>query len=206
MRACSSSNETGKTTGDIWSRTTRSMLVWSDFDPQIVNRFPFRKSGAKKGMPWMWSQCAWVRKMSPAMGSLSCRSRSVRPSSRIPVPASRMMSQPSSVRSSTQGVFPPYRTVLGPGLGMDPRVPQKVSVRLIGPRSHANVGALRERVAVGHRDAAALDADQPLLLEILHRPRDGLAAGADHLGDGLVRERLLDRRAPRFGREVEKKS
>jgi hypothetical protein len=29
------------------------------------------------------------------------------------------------VRSSTQGVLPPYLTVLGPGLGIDPRVPQK---------------------------------------------------------------------------------
>ena len=58
---------------------------------------------------------------------------SARPSSRMPVPASRMISQPSSVRSSTQGVLPPYRTVSGPGLGMEPRVPQKVSVRLIGP-------------------------------------------------------------------------
>src|SRR4029078_7233317 len=144
------------------------MLVWSGLEPQIVNRFPFLKSGPKKGMPWMWSQWAWVRKMSPAIGWPSRRSRRARPSSRIPVPASRMISQPSSVRSSTQGVFPPYRTVLGPGLGMEPRVPQKVSVRLIGQRSHANLGALLQRVAVGHRDAAALDADQPLLLEFLH--------------------------------------
>jgi len=29
------------------------MLVWSDFEPQIVKRFPFLNSGAKKGMPWM---------------------------------------------------------------------------------------------------------------------------------------------------------
>src|SRR6478752_3365859 len=203
MRAWSSSNETGNTTGDIWSRTTRSMLVWSDFEPQIVNRFPFLKSGAKKGMPWMWSQCAWVRKMSPAIGSPSWRSTRVRPSSRIPVPASRMINQPSPVRTSTQGVLPPYRTVLGPGLGMEPRVPQKVSVRLIGQRSHSNLRALLQRVAVGHRNAAALDADEPLLLEFLHGPRHGLAAGADHLGDGLVRERLIDRRGPGLSREVQ---
>src|SRR6478672_2333877 len=154
----------------------------------------------------MWSQWAWVRKMSPAIGPPSTRSRRARPSSRMPVPASRMISQSSSVRSSTQGVFPPYRTVLGPGLGMEPRVPQKVSVRLIGPGSHANLRALLQRVTVGHRNAAALDANEPFLLELLHGPRHGLAAGADHLGDGLVCERLLDRCRSGLGREVEQKT
>src|SRR3954463_1941701 len=124
--------------------------------------------------------------MSPATGSRSFRSRSARPSWGMRVRGWGMISQPSSVRSSTQGVLPPYRTVLGPGLGMEPRVPQNVSVRLIGQRSHANLRALLQRVAVGHRDAAALDADEPFLLEFLHGPRDGLAAGADHLGDGLM--------------------
>src|SRR5689334_12196978 len=119
--------------------------------------------------------------MSPAIGRPSVRSMSARPSSRMPVPASRMISHPSSVRSSTQGVLPPYRTVLGPGLGMDPRVPQKVSVRLIGQRSHANLRALLQRVTVGHRDAAALDADEPFLLELLHGAGHGLAARTDHL-------------------------
>src|SRR5262247_3401351 len=49
---------------------------------------------------------------------------SERPSSRMPVPASRMTSQSVSVRTSTHGVLPPYRTVVGPGDGIDPRVPQ----------------------------------------------------------------------------------
>ena len=31
---------------------------------------------------------------------------------------------PLSVRTSTHDVFPPYRTVPGPGVGTDPRVPQ----------------------------------------------------------------------------------
>jgi hypothetical protein len=35
------------------------------------------------------------------------------------------------VRSSTHGVLPPYRTVRAPGLGMEPRVPQKRTRRLI---------------------------------------------------------------------------
>src|SRR3954469_12789553 len=106
--------------------------------------------------------------MSPAIGAPLAREISERPSSRMPVPASRMMSQPSPVRSSTQGVFPPYRTVEGPGVGMDPRVPQKVSVRLIGLRSHANLGPLLQGVPVGDGDSAPLDADQAFLLELLH--------------------------------------
>src|SRR5438128_2197342 len=32
---------------------------------------------------------------------------------------------PSSVRTSTHAVFPPYLAVRSPGTGMDPRVPQK---------------------------------------------------------------------------------
>ena len=53
MRAWSSSNDTGNTTGDIWSRTTRSMLVCREREPQIVKWLPFRKIGWKKGSPWM---------------------------------------------------------------------------------------------------------------------------------------------------------
>src|SRR5215207_10690915 len=138
--------------------------------------------------------------MSPAMGAPLPRSRRERPSSRMPVPASRMMSQPSAVLSSTHGVFPPYRTVVGPGVGIEPRVPQKVSVRLIGLRSHSNLGALLQRLAVGDRDASPLDADQALLLELLHGARHGLAARANHLRDGLMRERLVDRSVARLGR------
>ncbi len=45
-----------------------------------------------------------------------------------------MTSQPSFVRNSTQGVFPPYRTVVGPGLGIEPLVPQNRTERGIsGP-------------------------------------------------------------------------
>src|SRR5215207_8852673 len=114
--------------------------------------------------------------MSPATGAPSSRSMSERPSSRIPVPASRMMSHPSPVRSSTQGVLPPYRTVRGPGDGIEPRVPQNVSVRLIGLRSHPYLRPPLQRIPVRDRDTAPLDADEALLLEILHCSRDGLAA------------------------------
>jgi len=39
------------------------------------------------------------------------------------VPASQIIKIPS-MRSSTQGVFPPYLRVLNPGVGIEPRVPQ----------------------------------------------------------------------------------
>src|SRR6266571_4349895 len=42
-----------------------------------------------------------------------------------PVPQSSSTSVPPDDRSSTHEVFPPYRTVLGPGLAIEPRVPQK---------------------------------------------------------------------------------
>src|SRR6266403_2990127 len=49
-----------------------------------------------------------------------------RPSSRIPDPASSTMSSPSA-RTSTQVVLPPYRTVAGPGTGIEPRTPHSFS-------------------------------------------------------------------------------
>src|SRR5262245_13211302 len=62
--------------------------------------------------------------MSAAMPCPLEEATNERPSSRMPVPASRMTSQSVSVRTSTHGVLPPYRTVVGPGDGIDPRVPQ----------------------------------------------------------------------------------
>src|SRR4051812_45710508 len=144
--------------------------------------------------------------MSPAMGWPLPSASKERPSSRMPVPASRMISQPSPVRSSTHGVLPPYRTVEGPGEGMDPRVPQKVSVRLIGLRSHSNLGPLLQGIPVGDGDAASLDADETLFLELLHGSGHRLAARADHLRDRLMRERLLDRAVAGLGREIEQQA
>ncbi len=48
---------------------------------------------------------------------------SVRPNSRNPLPASRI-NKCGPQRSSTQTVFPPYRTVAAPGVGRPPRTPQ----------------------------------------------------------------------------------
>src|SRR6478736_1073116 len=47
---------------------------------------------------------------------------SARPRPRIPVPASSTIISPSA-RTSTQLVLPPYRIVVGPGTGSEPRTP-----------------------------------------------------------------------------------
>ena len=49
------------------------------------------------------------------------------PSARMPVPESRMTRRPSSVHTSTQEVFPPVRTVSGPGDANEPREPQNLA-------------------------------------------------------------------------------
>src|SRR5688572_7884566 len=59
-------------------------------------------------------------------------SHSTTPSARAPVPQSSTSSVPPSVRTSTHEVLPPYRTVSGPGVGIDPRVPQNLT-RIAAP-------------------------------------------------------------------------
>src|SRR2546428_11159526 len=82
------------------------------------------KAGPKNGKPWMWSQwvCPMKRWTRRGWGA-DCRRGW--PSSRAPVPQSRTMIVPSSVRTSTHAVLPPYLAVRSPGTAMDPRVPQK---------------------------------------------------------------------------------
>ena len=46
------------------------------------------------------------------------------PSSRMPVPASRITTSQPGGRSSMHDVFPPYRSVSWPGEAIDPRLPQ----------------------------------------------------------------------------------
>ena len=46
---------------------------------------------------------------------------------RSPLPASRMTSLPGTPEMLMQAVLPPYRAVPGPGVGIDPRVPQNVT-------------------------------------------------------------------------------
>ncbi len=49
----------------------------------------------------------------------------------MPVPQSSTSSVPPSVRTEMHDVFPPYRTVVGPALAIEPRVPQKVTSILL---------------------------------------------------------------------------
>src|SRR5438445_5372635 len=66
------------------------------------------------------------------------------PSSRSPVPASRIRSDPVLSRTSTQAVLPPYRTVSGPGVGLEPRVPQKrIFISRSGARCLIALGVAR---------------------------------------------------------------
>jgi hypothetical protein len=52
------------------------------------------------------------------------------PKSRAPVPQSKMNRWPAAVSTSTHEVFPPNLLVPGPGVAIDPRVPQKRSFKL----------------------------------------------------------------------------
>src|SRR4051794_28070274 len=55
------------------------------------------------------------------------------PSSLAPVPQSKMKRTPEPVSTSTHEVLPPYRIVDGPGVAIDPRVPQKRSRKSLLP-------------------------------------------------------------------------
>ena len=55
------------------------------------------------------------------------RAISSTPSPWAPVPQSSTTTVPASERTSTHDVLPPYRSVDGPALAIDPRVPQKVT-------------------------------------------------------------------------------
>src|SRR5512137_3125726 len=82
--------------------------------------------------------------------------RSFPASSRMPLPASMITSRSSAPkRSSRHEVLPPYFTVLGPGVGMDPRTPQNV----------------RRIATASLRD---LEEDLGLLDFPVHQPLDGL--------------------------------
>src|SRR5215467_15462378 len=74
---------------------------------------------------------------------------SERPSPRMPVPASITIRPPSSRRTSRQDVFPPYRTVSGPGAAKEPRQPHTLALTkgevTTGPGS-TRAGRPRERL------------------------------------------------------------
>src|SRR6185437_9109393 len=72
----------------------------------------------------MWSQWVWLSRIVAVMGA-EPRDIIAAPSARAPVPQSRMKVAPAFVVTSTHEVLPPNRTVPGPGVAIDPRVPQK---------------------------------------------------------------------------------
>lgn len=82
----------------------------------------------------MWSQWVWLTKTEHLMGIFFFPNSPANelPSSRIPVPASRIIISSSS-RNSTQAVFPPYLTNLIPGVGSDPLTPQNFTFIKIMP-------------------------------------------------------------------------
>src|SRR6516162_8683792 len=83
---------------------------------------PGTNRGAKKGNPWIWSQCVWVIMRCPSQRGPA--DNSAWPNPCAPVPQSRTISVSSSPRTSTHDVLPPWRSVVRPGLAKDPRVPQ----------------------------------------------------------------------------------
>src|SRR5277367_3357631 len=72
----------------------------------------------------MWSQCVWLSRIVARSGRGTLWLRSM-PRGRAPVPQSKISRSPWLVMSSTHIVLPPNRTVEGPGVAIDPRVPQK---------------------------------------------------------------------------------
>src|SRR5882724_10884740 len=81
------------------------------------------KAGAKNGRPWIWSQCVWEMRMLASIGREPNSFVKSAPRLRIPVPASRIrISLPA--RTSIHEVLPPYRAVVGPGEGVEPRTPR----------------------------------------------------------------------------------
>jgi hypothetical protein len=57
------------------------------------------------------------------------------PSGLAPVPQSKMKRTPEFVTTSTQDVFPPNRIVVGPGVAIDPRVPQNRKCNVVSSES-----------------------------------------------------------------------
>src|SRR3954454_19378340 len=71
---------------------------------------------------------------------------SAAPSARAPVPQSKMMCSPALVVTATHDVLPPNRTVSGPGVAIDPRVPQKRTRMIFPPGARSAAAEDLERV------------------------------------------------------------
>src|SRR5436190_20713369 len=193
---------TGKSGGEKQRPTRSRRLCVGDGGPQTSSVTSSSHSGAKKRSPSRWSRCRCVR--SRRMWRVP-RFVSSSPRPLIPVPASRTRTLPSSSATSTHDVLPPYRTVLGPGVGTEPRQPQIVTrtpASLLAPEDGddadelVGVGEERER-GQGDLSLDAVDADdaeatvgRPAVLERDLRGSTLVAGGI-----GLERTRL-ERRHP----------
>jgi hypothetical protein len=103
----------------------------------------------------MWSQCVWPSRIEPRSGVPAAAASAVnaRPSGAAPVPQSSSTSSPPSDRSSMHDVLPPYRTVAGPGVAIDPRVPQNRALTppmmpYFGTSDEANRGYAAQAAAI----------------------------------------------------------
>src|SRR6266542_1509585 len=67
-----------------------------------------------------------------------------------------------SARTSTQLVFPPYRTVLFPGTGIEPRTPQNLICAEIDSRPAAGFGLGRRGIS-GRRRSIALESNSHVI-------------------------------------------
>src|SRR4051812_17968881 len=128
----------------------------------MAAELPFTNAGVKKGNPWMWSQCVWPRRMFASIGFLPPAMR-LAARACTPVPQSRMRSAPLAVVTSTHEVFPPKWTVPGPGVAMEPLVPQKRTLmgspRASGARLALRIDADGSARSVGHLHAMLLAAE-----------------------------------------------
>lgn len=100
----------------------------------------------------------------------------------MPEPASRIRRCPWPSSIVTQGVFPPYRTVRGPGVGIDPRVPQnRIESGTLPPP-----GGRSKLIGILDDNFLPVHDDDPPNREASHRSGHGFPAGTDHLSNGGV--------------------
>src|SRR6185436_13111314 len=171
-------------TASRWvSRRRAKISIW----------FPARYSGEKNGSPCTWSQWVWlIRIAARPRPSPHASSISALPSRRSPVPASMMIGGAPRGRTSTHDVLPPYRLVVRPGTGIEPRTPQNLT--FIGwMRRRASA----ERSAPGAPELEALarieqDGHRPVV-DQLDGHIGGKFAGLyiDHAGSAKLAEGLL---------------
>src|SRR5205823_5752689 len=113
------------------------------------------------------------------------------PSSRSPVPASRIRSDPVLSRTSTQAVLPPYRTVSGPGVGIEPRVPQK---RIFIGRSGARCLIALGEARLWRSGHSLVTGFGPGVLHGVERPLEVVDVPAHGCDDGRVELPRLEKK------------